>query len=157
MNWQTNRKELLTLPKYCSSPKVSLSPSVFIRVWCESFGCKIYGGCILKYNIVFMLLNILLVMETDAVRFYKNKTDSHMDGSHKTAREMISMLMMMMEKKTRWEILMRKTKMMVAVAERQKTQMRRKKIRTHSERESYLSLLLCCGDDAVLKLMAFIF
>lgn len=30
---------------------------------------KIYGGCILKYNIVFMLLNISLVMETNVFGF----------------------------------------------------------------------------------------
>lgn len=57
--WQ--KRELLILPEYILFTLETTHnwKSHNVRL------VKIYGGCILKYNIVFMLLNILLVMETN--------------------------------------------------------------------------------------------
>lgn len=56
---------------HSSSHSGSVSGNAQLKiVYNVRFLVKIYGGCILKYNIDFMLLNILLVMETNVFRFH---------------------------------------------------------------------------------------
>lgn len=117
-----------------------------------NFGWKIYGGCILKYNIVFMLLNILLVMETDAFRFNETLTlvetcrITHMDASEictskNSLRNDIDDDEKQQQQSTNWDILMRETKMMMVD---EQTQRKKKQEKTHTQSTKRVICCYCC-------------